>query len=457
VLARALTPVFIGSAFRNKGVQTLLDAVVRYLPSPLDVENTALDVDGNDAAVPLVADPERPLVALAFKLEEGRYGQLSYVRLYQGRIGRGDSVVNARTGKRLRIGRLVRMHAHQMEEIERAEAGDIVALFGVSCESGDTFCAEGVRWAMTSMHVPAPVMSLAVSPKDERSKENMGKAIGRFTKEDPTFRSHVDGESGTTVIQGMGELHLDVYVERMRREYGVDVATGAPQVAYRETVSRRAAFNYLHKKQTGGSGQYAKVAGFVEPLLEADYEFVDALVGSSIPREFVPSCDRGFREAMRRGTLIGAPVVGVRVTIDDGAAHAVDSSDLAFRHAAIGAFREAYERAGPVALEPVMRVTVEAPAEHQGAALATLQQRRGTIVGTDEDGVFCTVEAEVPLAEMFGYSTALRSRTQGKAEYTMEFARYRPVPAKVAEELRRKYLEARRRGESGGSGGRGNA
>jgi elongation factor G len=453
VLARGLTPVFVGSAFRNKGIQPLLDAVTRYLPSPLDVENTALDVDAGDAEVPLVADPARPLVALAFKLEEGRYGQLSYVRLYQGKIARGDSVVNARTGKRLRIGRLVRMHAHHMEEIDSALAGDIVALFGVPCESGDTFCAEDVRWVMTSMHVPAPVMSLAITPRDAKSRDNLGKALARFTKEDPTFRTHVDPDSGTTVIQGMGELHLEVYVERMRREHGVDVATGAPQVAYRETVSRRADFNYLHKKQTGGSGQYAKVAGFLEPHPDADYEFVDALVGSTIPREYVPSCDRGFQEAMRKGTLIGAPVTRVRVTIDDGAAHAVDSSDLAFRQAAIGAFREAYAAAGPVALEPLMRVTVETPSEHQGTVLAGLQQRRGTIVGTDEDGFFCTVEAEVPLAEMFGYSTALRSRTQGKAEYTMEFARYRPVPAKVAEELRKKYLDARRRGQSGTAGG----
>jgi elongation factor G len=306
---------------------------------------------------------------------------------------------------------------------------------------------------MTSMHVPAPVMSLAITPRDVKSRDNLGKALARFTKEDPTFRTHVDPDSATTVIQGMGELHLEVYVERMRREHGVDVTTGAPQVAYRETVSRRAEFNYLHKKQTGGSGQYAKVAGFLEPHPDADYEFVDALVGSSIPREFVPSCDRGFQEAMRKGTLIGAPVTRVRVTIDDGAAHAVDSSDLAFRHAALGAFREAYEAAGPVALEPIMRVTVETPSEHQGTVLAGLQQRRGTIVGTDEDNLFCRVEAEVPLAEMFGYSTALRSRTQGKAEYTMEFARYRPVPAKVAEELRKKYLDARRRGQSGTTGG----
>ena len=298
-------------------------------------------------------------------------------------------------------------------------------------------------------------MSLAVVPRDEKSKDGLAKAVGRFTKEDPTFRSHVDPETGTQVIQGMGELHLEVYVERMRREHGVALTVGAPEVAYRETVSRKAEFNYLHRKQTGGSGQYARVAGFLEPLATEDYEFVDALVGSTIPREYVPACDRGFREAMRRGTAIGAAVVGVRVTIDDGAAHAVDSSDLAFRHAAIGAFREAYERAGPVALEPIMRVNVEAPAEHQGAALATLRQRRGNIIGTDEDGPFCTVEAEVPLAEMFGYSTALRSRTQGKAEFTMEFARYRPVPVKLAEELRKKYLEARRRGELGRPGGRG--
>jgi len=455
VLARRLTPVFVGSAFRNKGVQPLLDAVTRYLPGPTDVENVALDVEADDAERPLVADPSRPLVALVFKLEEGRYGQLSYIRLYQGRLARGDQVVNARTGRRLRVGRLVRLHANHMEEIDRASAGDIVALFGVPCESGDTLCAEGLRWAMTSMHVPAPVMSLAVTPRDAKSRDNLDKALARFTKEDPTFRSHVDPESGTTVIQGMGELHLEVYLERMRREHGVELTTGAPQVAYRETISRRAEFDYLHKKQTGGSGQYARVAGCLEPHPEADYEFVEALVGSSIPREYVPACDRGFREAMRKGTWIGAPVTNLRVTLRDGAAHEVDSSDLAFRQAAIGAFREAYEAAGPVALEPIMRVVVETPAEHQGAVLGGLQQRRGTIVGTDEDGAFCRVEAEVPLAEMFGYSTALRSRTQGQAEYTMEFSRYRPVPAKAAEELRRAYLAARRRGPSGTAGGGG--
>ncbi|MBN1772062.1 MAG: elongation factor G [Deltaproteobacteria bacterium] len=454
VLARKLTPVFVGSAFRNKGVQPLLDAVVRYLPSPGDVPAAARDVEGADAEVPLAADPERPLVALAFKLEEGRHGQLTYVRLYQGRLARGDQAVNARTGKRARIGRLVRMHAGRMEEIESAVAGDIVALFGVPCESGDTFCAEGVRWAMPAMQVPEPVMSLALAPKDHKSRDQLGKVLARFAKEDPTFRTHVDAESGTTVIRGMGELHLEVYVERMRREHGVEVTTGAPEVAYRETVGRRAEFDFLHKKQTGGSGQYARVIGTLEPCAEGDYEFVDELVGGTIPREYVPACDRGFREALQKGTLIGAPVVGVRVTLTDGAAHAVDSSDLAFRHAAIGAFREAYERAAPTALEPLMRVTAETPSEFQGAVLSGLQQRRGTIVGTDEDGLFCTVEAEVPLAEMFGYATALRSRTQGKAAFTMEFARYRAVPAKVAEELRRRYLEARRRGRGGPAGGR---
>ncbi|MDI7266666.1 MAG: elongation factor G [Myxococcota bacterium] len=457
VLSRALTPVVLGSAFRNKGVQPLLDAVALYLPSPLDMDTSALDVERDGAEVPLAADPEKPLVALAFKLEESRYGQITYVRLYQGRVSHGDAVVNARTGKRVRVGRLVRMHAHRMEEIEGADAGDIVALFGVPCESGDTFCAEGMRWVMTSMKVPEPVMSLAVSPKDVRSRDNLGKALARFMKEDPTFRAYVDRESGSIVIQGMGELHLDIYVERMRREHGVDVATGAPQVAYRETVSRRAAFDFLHRKQTGGAGQFARIIGFIEPHPDADYEFVDALVGQTIPREFVSACDRGFREATRKGTLIGAAVTGVRVTIDDGAAHAVDSSDLAFRQAAIGAFREAYEDAGPVALEPIMRVTVETPSEYQGAVLAGLQQRRGTIVGTDEDGWFCTVEGEVPLAEMFGYSTALRSRTQGKAEFTMEFAKYRAVPAKIAEDLRRKHAEARRLGRPGASGRRGDS
>ncbi len=441
VLAREITPVFLGSAYKNKGVQPLLDAVVRYLPCPADVQNVALDTENDEAEVPLATDPSKPTVALAFKLEDGRYGQLTYVRVYQGKISKGDTLINARSGKKFKVGRLVRMHANEMEEIETSNSGDIVAMFGIDCASGDTFCAEGLRLSMTSMFVPEPVISLALTPKDNKAQVNMSKALNRFTKEDPTFRAFVDPESGETIIQGMGELHLDVYVERMKREYSADVSTGQPQVAYRETVSQRAEFNYLHKKQTGGSGQYGRVAGFMEPLEDGEFEFVDKIVGGVIPREFISSCEKGFRSCMKKGTLIGAPVTGIRITINDGASHSVDSSDMAFQQAAIGAFKEAYPKARPVIMEPIMKVVVETPSEFQGQVLATLNQRRGIIVGTSEDGVYSVVEAEVPLAEMFGYSTALRSSTQGKAEFTMEFARYRPVPQSIADELKKQHQE----------------
>ena len=445
-LAMKMIPVFMGSAYKNKGVQPLLDAVISYLPWPDEVENTALDMDKDEAEVVVAPDPDAGLVALAFKLEDGRYGQLTYVRVYSGRLGKGDTIVNSRTGKRHKVGRLVRMHAADMEEIDRSASGDIVALFGIDCASGDTFCGEDVRLTMTSMHVPEPVISLSITPKDNKSQVNMSKALGRFTKEDPTFRTFVDPESNETIIQGMGELHLDVYVERMKREYSAEVTVGQPQVAYRETITKRTEFNYLHKKQTGGSGQYGRVAGFMEPLDEGEYEFVDAIVGGVIPREFIASCDKGFKSCLKKGSLIGAPVVGVKITINDGAAHAVDSSDMAFQQAAIGAFREAYGKSAPQILEPIMKVVVETPSEYQGQVLATVNQRRGIIVGTSEDGVYSSIEAEVPLSEMFGYSTVLRSSTQGKAEFTMEFSKYRPVPNSVAEELKKK-AQAEKKGQ----------
>jgi elongation factor G len=331
-----------------------------------------------------------------------------------------------------------------MEEIERSSSGDIVALFGIECATGDTFCAGDRRLAMTSMHVPEPVISLSITPKDNKSQVNMSKALGRFTREDPTFRSFVDPESNETIIQGMGELHLDVYVERMKREYAAEVVVGQPQVAYRETITQRTAFDYLHKKQTGGSGQYGRVAGIMAPMEEGDYEFVDSIVGGVIPREYISSCDKGFQACLKKGSLIGAPVVGIRMEINDGAAHAVDSSDMAFQQAAIGGFRQAYGKAHPQILEPIMKVVVETPSEYQGQVLATINQRRGMIVGTNEDGFYSAIEAEVPLAEMFGYSTVLRSSTQGKAEFTMEFSRYRPVPKSVSEELIKKYLESKK-------------
>ncbi len=434
-----LTPVFLGSAYRNKGVQPLLDAVTDYLPSPLEVVNEALDLDEDEARVAVVPDPAKPLVALAFKLEETRFGQLTYIRLYQGSLKKGDSIINRRTGKDVRVGRLVRMHAGEMEDITESCGGDIVALFGIDCASGDTFTSAKINVAMTSMHVPDPVIHLTIKPKDRKMQANLAKALNRFTKEDPTFKTRVDDESGETIISGMGELHLDVYVERMRREYGAEVETGAPQVAYREAISQRAEFNYTHKKQTGGSGQYGRIAGTIEPLETGDFEFVDEITGGAIPREFIPSVEKGFRSMLRKGRMIGFPVTGLRVVINDGASHAVDSSDNAFQAAARGAFREVYHRARPQILEPLMKVSVEGPIEFQGAFVRTIMQRRGMIVGTAESEGFARVDADVPLSEMFGYSTDLRSSSQGKAEFTMEFNRYVPVPAEVSKDLIKKF------------------
>ena len=446
-LTRELTPVFMGSAYKNKGVQLLLDAVVRYLPCPLDVENTAVDLSADEAPIVLPSDPNKPLVALAFKLEEGRYGQLTYTRIYQGTLAKGTNIENMRSNRRHKVGRLVRMHADSMEDIESAGAGDIVALFGIDCASGDTFTDGSIDVAMSSMHVPDPVVSIAIKAKDAKGQDNLAKALGRFVREDPTFRSHVDPESNETVISGMGELHLEVYVERMKREYNVEVQTGAPQVAYRETISQRADYSYVHKKQTGGSGQYAKVAGYVEPLPAGDgriWEFANEVRGGAIPTEFMKAVEKGFASALEKGRLIGFPTIGVRVVVNDGQSHAVDSSEMAFVSAARGAFRSCYSAAKPIILEPVMKLAVEGPAEFQGVALKTVMQRRGTVIGTTEEAGFCRVEAEVPLAEMFGYATDLRSQTQGKAEFTMEFARYLPCPNEVTKELLEKYADRRK-------------
>ncbi|WP_437958880.1 elongation factor G [Sorangium sp. So ce119] len=436
-----IVPVMMGSAYKNKAVQVLLDAVTRYLPTPADITNKAVDVEKNEAEVTLSSDPEAPLVMLAFKLEDGRFGQLTYIRLYQGNLSRGKEVTNIRTGKRHKVGRLVRMHADEMEDIEGASAGDIVAIFGIDCNSGDTFTDGSVSVAMTSMHVPDPVISLTVTPKDNKAQANMSKALRRFTKEDPTFRVGADPESGETIIQGMGELHLDVYIERMKREYSAEVVTSPPRVAYRETITRRVDYNYTHKKQTGGSGQYGKVGGYIEPWEEAPFRFDDQVVGGAIPREFIPAVEKGFVSMLAKGQLIGAPVTGVSVTLNDGAAHSVDSSDIAFQEAARGAWRETYPKAGPQILEPLMKVAVEGPSEYQGGIVGILMQRRGIIIGSTEADAFCRVEAEVPLSDMFGFSTVLRSATQGKAEFTMEFSRYAPLPTALSEELIKKYRE----------------
>lgn len=434
-LHRQLTPVLMGSAYKNKGVQPLLDAVTQVLPCPTDVENWALEADDETAQVALSADPKAPLVSLAFKLEDGPYGQLTYIRVYQGTLAKGDTIINIRTGKKVKVGRLIRMHADQMEDMGSVMAGDIGALFGVDCASGDTFVSPGVHLTMTSMYVPEPVISLAITPKDSKAEVSMSKALGRFTKEDPTFKTYVSYETGDTIISGMGELHLEVYVERMRREYNAEVMTGKPRVAYRETITRRATFDYTHKKQTGGAGQFGRVAGYIEPTTEADFIFESRITGGAIPTAFIPACEKGFQNCLAKGPKMEFPVTGIKVVIEDGASHAVDSSEMAFQAASRGAFMEAYFKAKPVIHEPIMKVVVETPTEFQGTVMGSLNQRRGMIVGTQEDGFMCAVEARVPLAEMFGYSTVLRSATQGKAQFTMEFSSYKQVPNSVAEEL----------------------
>ncbi|MGO9828600.1 MAG: elongation factor G [Myxococcaceae bacterium] len=443
-IALKMTPVFCGSAYKNKGVQLLLDAVSDYLPNPKEVVNEALDQKNNEAKVVLSSDPDKPFVGLAFKLEDGRYGQLTYLRIYQGHVAKGDFIYNQSNQRKVKVPRIVRMHANEMNDVEEAYGGDIVALFGVECASGDTFTDGTVNYTMTSMFVPDAVISLAVAPKERTGQANFSKALNRFTKEDPTFRVHRDEESAQTIISGMGELHLEIYIERMKREYGCEVVAGKPQVAYRETITQRGDFAYTHKKQTGGSGQFGRVCGYLEPLppdaVERE-EFVDDITGGSIPREFIPAVEKGFREALKKGSLIGFPVTGVRYVINDGASHAVDSSEQAFKTAALMAFREGYEAAKPVILEPIMKVEVQAPEDFQGSVVGQLNQRRGTILSTENREGYVVAVAEVPLNAMFGYSTDLRSATQGKGEFTMEFARYSPVPRAEQEAMMKAYRE----------------
>jgi elongation factor G len=436
------TPVMCGSALGNKAVQLLLDGVCSYLPEPREVENVALDLDKGEEPIVLASDPTKPLVMLAFKLEDGRYGQLTYVRVYSGKVSKDEFIVNSRNGKKVKVGRLVRMHSDDKEEITDAGAGDICALFGIDCNSGDTFTDGTVNYAMTSMFVPSPVISVAIKAKDSGAEIQMSKALNRFTREDPTFKCWVDPESNETIVAGMGELHLDVYIERMKREYKAEVITSPPQVAYRETITKKTEFMYTHKKQTGGSGQYGKVGGWAEPF-DGEFEFVDEIKGGSIPREFISAVEKGFRSMITKSPRLGVPVVGVRVTIDDGASHAVDSSDIAFQEAARGAFRDFFPRAAPKVLEPIMKLSIEGPAEFSGNILGLIMQRRGIIMGSTEEEGNARVDAEVPLAEMFGFSTPLRSSTQGKAEFTMEFAKYAEVPSNISEELLAKAKKAK--------------
>ncbi|MGM0654890.1 MAG: elongation factor G [Thermodesulfobacteriota bacterium] len=439
-IAREMTAVFLGSAYKNKGVQPLLNAVLDYLPCPLDIKNEAIDLDNNEETVILDSDFDKPAVALAFKLEDGQYGQLTYIRVYQGCVNKGDTLINARDHKKVKIGRLIRMHSNQMEDVDAIPAGHIGAIFGIDCASGDTFVSPNINYSMMSMHVMDPVISLSITPKDNKAQINMSKALNRFTKEDPTFKTYVDHETGDTIIQGMGELHLEVYVERMKREYKAEVDTGQPRVAYRETITRKAPFNYTHKKQTGGAGQFGRVAGFIEPT-EEEFEFVNKITGGRIPTQYIPACEKGFEGCLVKGPSLEFPVTGIKITLEDGAYHAVDSSEMAFQSAARGGFLEAYNKAKPVIMEPIMKVVIETPNEFQGACMGLINQRRGIIQGSQEEGVMSVIESQVPLSDMFGFSTVLRSATQGKAQFTMEFSSYKQAPQSIADEIAKKKAE----------------
>ncbi|MCM8527433.1 MAG: elongation factor G [Lentisphaeraceae bacterium] len=440
-----LVPVFMGSAYRNVGVQKLLDGVNYFLPSPYDVENKAFDLDKDEEEVVLESENDKPFVGYIFKLEDGAYGQLSYMRVYQGVLAKGSTMFNMTNGKKHNVGRLMRVHSNDTEDIEKAAAGDIVAVFGIDCASGTTFTDGKLNLNMTSMFVPNAVIDMKIDLVDRKASANLSKALNRFMKEDPTFRVRFDEESGETIISGMGELHLEIYVERMKREYKVDLEVGQPQVAYRESISNEAEFNYTHKKQTGGSGQFGKVMGKMLPI-EDGFEFESVISGGNIPKEYIPACEKGFASCMAEGRLIGFPVVGIKILLEDGAFHAVDSSDMAFQQAARGAFREAYAKAGAKVLEPIMNVEVQTPTEFQGTVMGNLNSRRGIITGTTEDSASTTINADVPLSEMFGYVGDLRSMTQGKAEFTMEFGKYAPVPKAVSDKLQKEYEEEKKNG-----------
>lgn len=432
-------PVYLGSAFKNRGVQKLMDAVISYLPSPLDCHKMKATVVKNGEAIELDPDPKKPLVCMAFKLIEEAFGQLTYTRIYQGTLTKGESIFNSRTGKQIRVGRIVRMHANDRDNIESAGAGDIIAMIGVECASGDTFCSDSNNLVLCeSMHVADSVISMAIKGKDNESNMKIGKALSRFMREDPTFRVHTDEETAETIISGMGELHLEIYIERIKREYKAEVVVGAPQVNYRETIQTKGAMDHTHKKQTGGAGQYACVIGNIYPLDEKDeqnYVFTNQVKGGNIPAEFIPSCEKGFIDAMNNGPLAGFPLMKVGINLTDGKFHPVDSSDMAFKICARDALKDAVRRSSPVILEPLMKVEAETPSEYQGPVVGELYSRRGVILGTSTKGDETVITAQVPLAEMFGYSTALRSATAGKANFTMEFEKFVPTPRNVQEKV----------------------
>lgn len=438
-IARKFSPVLMGSALANRGVQPVLDAVCDFLPDPSEILNRGLDTNENEKPVHLISSDSQPFVGLAFKLEEGKYGQLTYIRVYQGKLKKGMNITNVRTGKRVKLARLARMHSDEMEEIDEAGAGEICATFGIDCSSGDSFTDGSTKIAMSSMFVPDPVIHLSIHPKSKETA-NFSKAINRFQKEDPTFRVRFDQESKETVISGMGELHLEIYVERMKREYNVECTTGKPQVAYRETIATKANFDFTHKKQSGGAGQYGKVIGELSIAEnKSENEFETAIVGGKIPEKFLFACQKGFEEACEKGPLIGHKVLGVKMLINDGQVHVVDSSEMAFRAATLGAFREGFMAAQPMILEPIMNVSITAPVEFQSNIIGLLNKRGAMIndteIGTDE----FTIYAECSLNSMFGFATHLRAGTQGKGEFSLEFKDYAPAPPQLQKQLIDEY------------------
>lgn len=506
-IARKFVPILCGSALKNKGVQPLLDGVVDYLPNPAEVINYAIDEtsrpeedesDDEGSTGPkklsaaakvkrgtrkqetsqlssrlsasqtkksgstksedikkVVCDPERsdrnPLIALAFKLEAGKFGQLTYIRVYQGVLKKGDYVFNTRTGRRTKVSRLVRMHSNEMEDIDEALAGDICALFGIDCASGDSFVTdEDLKLSLESIYVPDPVITMSIQPKDSKSADNFTKGIRRFTREDPTLRYEYDTESKESILSGMGELHLDIYAQRLEREYNCPVILGKPKVAFTESLTKPCSFDYLHKRQSGGAGQYGKVIGIIEPLPVDDNTlivFKDETSGPNVPKQFVPFIERGFRKMCEKGPLTGSKISGICLRLQDGGNHPVDSNEIAFTEAIYGAMRQVFEFGSWQILEPIMKAEIVVPKEFIGEMMSLITRKSAVIVSTDELDGWSTIRIEVPLNEMFGFSSALRSATQGKGEYTMEYARYTPARPDLEADLRKKAQEEQKQAE----------